>query len=118
MFITLEGPEGSGKSTICAKIIHSFPSANLLLALGSTVALRLTVMIMGVDGAMDGPVGYLLWRMIYINLLLMLFNLIPLPPLDGHYVLHYFLPRGGQRILESIGPFGIIRCRDYKFGYR
>ncbi|MCX5768756.1 MAG: site-2 protease family protein, partial [Candidatus Hydrogenedentes bacterium] len=34
--------------------------------------------------------------------------LIPLPPLDGHYVLHYFLPRGGQRILESIGPFGII----------
>ena len=28
-----------------------------------------------------------------INLLLMTFNLIPLGPLDGHYVLPYFLPR-------------------------
>lgn len=28
-----------------------------------------------------------------INLLLMLFNLIPLGPLDGHYILGYFLPR-------------------------
>ncbi len=27
-----------------------------------------------------------------INLLLMLFNLIPLGPLDGHYILPYFLP--------------------------
>jgi len=30
---------------------------------------------------------------VYINLLLMLFNLIPLGPLDGHYILPYFLPR-------------------------
>lgn len=29
----------------------------------------------------------------FINLLLMLFNLIPLGPLDGHYILPYFLPR-------------------------
>ena len=28
-----------------------------------------------------------------INLLLMLFNLIPVGPLDGHYILPYFLPR-------------------------
>lgn len=28
-----------------------------------------------------------------INLLLMVFNLIPLGPLDGHYILPYFLPR-------------------------
>ncbi len=28
-----------------------------------------------------------------INLLLMIFNLIPLGPLDGHYILPYFLPR-------------------------
>ncbi len=27
-----------------------------------------------------------------INLLLMLFNLIPIGPLDGHYILPYFLP--------------------------
>ena len=28
-----------------------------------------------------------------VNLVLMVFNLIPLGPLDGHYILPYFLPR-------------------------
>jgi Zn-dependent protease len=46
--------------------------------------------------------------MIMINLVLMLFNLIPVPPLDGHYVLDYFLPPRGQEMLRQIGPFGIL----------
>ena len=33
------------------------------------------------------------WLFVTINLLLMLFNLIPLGPLDGHYILPYLLPR-------------------------
>jgi Zn-dependent protease len=32
-----------------------------------------------------------------INMLLMLFNLIPIGPLDGHYILPYFLPRNVAR---------------------
>lgn len=32
-----------------------------------------------------------------INMLLMVFNLIPIGPLDGHYILPYFLPRGLAR---------------------
>ncbi|MBI2434173.1 MAG: hypothetical protein HYV26_15055, partial [Candidatus Hydrogenedentes bacterium] len=48
------------------------------------------------------------FTMLMINMLLMLFNVIPVPPLDGHYVLHYFLPPSGQRMLEQIGPFGIL----------
>jgi Zn-dependent protease len=39
--------------------------------------------------AVDTFVGIL----VGINLLLMVFNLIPLGPLDGHYILPYFLPR-------------------------
>ncbi|MFT7654728.1 MAG: Zn-dependent protease [Limisphaerales bacterium] len=31
--------------------------------------------------------------LVRVNLLLMLFNLIPLGPLDGHYILPYFLPK-------------------------
>jgi Zn-dependent protease len=42
---------------------------------------------------------------IEINLLLMLFNLIPLFPLDGEKVLAYFLPPSGQQVLENIRPF-------------
>jgi Zn-dependent protease len=38
----------------------------------------------------------------------MLFNLIPLPPLDGHYVLNYFLPPSAQEMVRQIGPFGVL----------
>ncbi len=31
--------------------------------------------------------------LIIVNLLLMLFNLLPIGPLDGHYILPYFLPK-------------------------
>lgn len=92
------------------------PVSNLLIALCCALALRMVLVVGGVEalGLID-PVGGLpevlariLFTLIMINLLLMLFNLIPVPPLDGHYVLHYFLPRGGQEMLERIGPFGII----------
>jgi Zn-dependent protease len=46
--------------------------------------------------------------MVLINLGLMLFNLIPVPPLDGHHLLYPFLPYNGQQMMERIGPFGII----------
>ena len=36
--------------------------------------------------------------LISINLTLMLFNLIPLAPLDGHYILPYFLSKNAARV--------------------
>lgn len=85
------------------------PLSNLLIAAVAAIALRLVVMFMGVDVLFGGsPVTFILHYLIELNLLLMLFNILPVPPLDGHYVLHYFLPPGGQRVLDSIGPFGIL----------
>jgi Zn-dependent protease len=47
-----------------------------------------------------------------INLLLMLFNLIPIGPLDGHYILPYFLPRPlAQRYLyynQRYGAYALL----------
>jgi Zn-dependent protease len=45
---------------------------------------------------------------ILINLLLMLFNLIPIYPLDGEKVLTYFLPPAGQDFMQRIRPYGSI----------
>ena len=39
----------------------------------------------------EGPTTFV-FILVSINLLLMLFNLIPLGPLDGHYILGHFLP--------------------------
>ena len=41
----------------------------------------------------DPGVQQVLTIVVIVNLVLMVFNLIPLGPLDGHYILPYFLPR-------------------------
>jgi Zn-dependent protease len=44
----------------------------------------------------------------FINVWLGIFNLIPVPPLDGSHVLEYFLPPAAQSAYERIAPFGFI----------
>lgn len=48
----------------------------------------------------------LLWVFISINLLLMLFNLIPLAPLDGEKIASYFFPPNWSDFLDRIRPYG------------
>ena len=48
-------------------------------------------------------------RYVYaFNLGLAIFNLIPLPPLDGGHFLPYFLPRGSWPLLRSLEQYGPI----------
>ena len=47
-----------------------------------------------------------LWDFISINLVLMLFNLIPLPPLDGDKIIDFFLPDRWRDGLAKIRPYG------------
>jgi Zn-dependent protease len=68
------------------------PAMNLLLAI---VVINFYVLGMQADWSLlqgDGP-RFFFTFLALINLLLMLFNLIPIGPLDGHYILPYFLPR-------------------------
>ncbi|MBI5091532.1 MAG: site-2 protease family protein [Candidatus Hydrogenedentes bacterium] len=91
------------------KIALAGPVSNLLLAVIGMVLLRGAVLVMGPDHILDSNIILdIAFTFIMMNIVLMVFNLLPIPPLDGHYVLHYFLPAGGQRVLEQIGPFGII----------
>ncbi len=71
------------------KVAIAGPGMNLLLAL-VTWNLYLLLKSYGLEN--DG-VDLFFIIFAQINLLLMTFNLIPLGPLDGHYVLPYFLPR-------------------------
>jgi len=47
-----------------------------------------------------------LFEFIYINLLLMLFNLLPIAPLDGEKILMFFLPPNAARAYEAFRPYG------------
>lgn len=43
-----------------------------------------------------------------INLVLGIFNLIPVPPLDGSHVFRHLLPARAQRIYDTIGMIGLV----------
>ncbi len=45
---------------------------------------------------------------IYINVLLMLFNLLPIPPLDGGRIAVGLLPYQQARMLSSLEPYGMM----------
>lgn len=54
---------------------------------------------------------FLLWfvfQIVWLNLLLGMFNLIPIPPLDGSKILNLFLPESWSKTYMSIGSFGIF----------
>jgi Zn-dependent protease len=46
--------------------------------------------------------------LITINCLLAIFNLLPIPPLDGHWILMRYLPSGPREALASIGRWGFF----------
>ncbi len=68
------------------------PGMNLLLAFISINVLAAASKFQIEPLLQMGPVTFLSY-MAFINMLLMLFNLLPIGPLDGHYILPYFLRR-------------------------
>lgn len=48
----------------------------------------------------------ILYTLVYINLILAVFNLIPLPPLDGSKILAGLLPDSGARLIYSLEAYG------------
>ncbi|MGH7392404.1 MAG: site-2 protease family protein [Candidatus Rokuibacteriota bacterium] len=86
------------------------PLSNFVTAFVGLVAFVL-VRQAGLPAILAEPVaGILLW-VFQFNLALGIFNLIPLPPLDGGHFLRYFLPPGAGGLLhglERIGPLLLI----------
>lgn len=54
------------------------------------------------------PVLGILYYGMIINLLLAIFNILPVPPLDGHWILYGVLPEGAANALARMSSFGFI----------
>jgi Zn-dependent protease len=54
------------------------------------------------------PSSLLLYELMRINIILGVFNLIPVPPLDGSHVLRHFLPPDALRIYDTVGIFALM----------
>jgi Zn-dependent protease len=88
------------------------PFSNLLMAILAAVPFRLGLVsvIAGLTTtrAILPNLSQILVQFILINLLLCLFNLIPLAPLDGEKIIDYFLPPSLTQVFENIRPYGPI----------
>src|ERR1700688_3744632 len=54
------------------------------------------------------PVSVLFYELMVINIILGVFNLIPVPPLDGSHVLRHFLSPEVLRIYDTVGMFALM----------
>jgi Zn-dependent protease len=82
------------------------PVSNLVLALVATAGLFVAVR--ALPGPLrDQPLVVLLSMVVQLNVLLAVFNMVPLPPLDGSHIVEWALPNGmGHRYVRAIAPYG------------
>ena len=86
-------------------------TANLVIALGCAGAIVLVGLVGRVVPAAGATLAILqvmLTYGIWLNLLLIAFNLIPIPPLDGSHVMKYLLPVRWAVYYQAFARYGIV----------
>ncbi|MGB2783366.1 MAG: site-2 protease family protein [Atribacterota bacterium] len=88
-----------------AKVAVAGPAANIFLAL--IFGLLIRFLPFGTDLFSQNLIfifGFIVW----INLLLAIFNLLPIPPLDGSHILFTFLPQSMDNLKIFLTQYGLF----------
>jgi Zn-dependent protease len=86
------------------------PASNLVLAIGAAVlliVLPVSPQTLG-EPTVTVPLAAMLSRVIQLNVLLAVFNMIPIPPLDGGNVLAGLLPISFAATFNRLRPYGFV----------
>lgn len=107
IFISLAGPGANLLAAICAfaflaVLKLSSPEASSLI---TNTALTMTI---PRHSSVLAPLAGILVFTLAINLMLAIFNLIPVPPLDGHWMLYGLLPYNAAQMLARTGSYGFL----------
>lgn len=86
-----------------AKSALAGPAANLTLALIFGLSLRFLPFLGDISG-----VSVMFFYIVFINLLLAIFNLLPIPPLDGSHILFSLLPQSMEHIKIFLQQYGMF----------
>jgi len=84
------------------------PATNVLLALLSTALLFFAVQLPAAAAWVSQPLALMCQASIIINMVLCIFNLLPLPPLDGGRVAVGLLPGAASYKLSKLEPYGFM----------
>jgi Zn-dependent protease len=90
------------------------PGINIILALASAFAAKALLLLMGplpnsaITSSVLLPVGSMLVASVWINLVLAILNLIPVPPLDGSRILAGILPVQMAHSFLKLEKYGMV----------
>ncbi len=106
------------------KVAAAGPISNLLIALLFSIFIRITTshpalqasfiqadissLLSVSNGSLMVSLVVIAFMIVYINIFLAIFNLIPIPPLDGSKILYAFLPARGREFLMRIEQYSFI----------
>jgi Zn-dependent protease len=94
-----------------ALVAAAGPASNLVLAVAGAMLYQLIPPVEPGDIAARAtmtPLIAFVRMFIRLNVLLAVFNMVPVPPLDGGNVLIGVLPHAGARLVEQLRPYGIL----------
>jgi Zn-dependent protease len=86
------------------------PVSNLMLAVFGAILLAIVPVSPQTLGEsnVSVPIATLLTRLVNLNVLLAVFNMLPIPPLDGGNVLSGLLPPKLAEVFNKVRPYGFI----------
>ena len=94
-----------GREWGMALVAIAGPLTNFLLALISFLIGHFSGIIYGSGGELP---AFIFTELVFVNLGFMIFNLIPIPPLDGSRVLYAISPDPIRDFLKTVESYGVI----------